>query len=215
MVDFDRRRLISGGISRGRKEKRKKKRENLEIQCCSPNLNPSPIGFSALRKENLWQSRGEETSPRILQNLSYSCFSKMSWPLICSADEEKNNRKSSMKYNSGTMQGLTYRSVLVYRVHLSTGMRDHTTKVVAVAPTNPKRRTLQALVARSFSRHESGSGFLSPELISLLDDSLRQNRDPDRSLPGQAHVSIDGSTGETNEREFQAIVSVEEGTYGE
>ncbi|RWW11772.1 hypothetical protein GW17_00024598 [Ensete ventricosum] len=104
MVDFDHRRPISGDISRGRKEKRKKKRENLEIQCCSPNLNPSPVGFSALRKENLWQSRGEETSPRILQNLSYSCFSKMSWPLICSADEEKNNRKSSMKYNRTLVQ---------------------------------------------------------------------------------------------------------------
>ncbi|RWW47620.1 hypothetical protein BHE74_00046365 [Ensete ventricosum] len=49
MVDFDRHRSISGGISRGRKKKREKRRENLEIRCCSPDLGLSPAGFSALR----------------------------------------------------------------------------------------------------------------------------------------------------------------------
>ncbi|RRT55690.1 hypothetical protein B296_00045242 [Ensete ventricosum] len=40
------------GIGIGMK-KREKRRENLEIQCCSPDPNPSPTGFSALRRENL------------------------------------------------------------------------------------------------------------------------------------------------------------------
>ncbi|RWW71885.1 hypothetical protein BHE74_00020344 [Ensete ventricosum] len=39
-VDVDRRWPISGGISRGRKKKREKKRENLEIWLCSPDPRP-------------------------------------------------------------------------------------------------------------------------------------------------------------------------------
>ncbi|RRT75491.1 hypothetical protein B296_00031170 [Ensete ventricosum] len=35
-VNFDRRRSISSGINRGRKKKREKKRENLEIRHCVP-----------------------------------------------------------------------------------------------------------------------------------------------------------------------------------
>ncbi|RWW43095.1 hypothetical protein BHE74_00051278, partial [Ensete ventricosum] len=58
-VDFDRCQPILGGISRGRKKKREKKRENLEIRCCSPNPDPSFTGFSTLRGENLRRSRGE------------------------------------------------------------------------------------------------------------------------------------------------------------
>ncbi|RWW44086.1 hypothetical protein BHE74_00050185 [Ensete ventricosum] len=51
MVDFDRRWPISSGISRGRKKKREKKEENLEIQHCSPDPDPLPAGFSVLREE--------------------------------------------------------------------------------------------------------------------------------------------------------------------
>ncbi|RRT78230.1 hypothetical protein B296_00005533 [Ensete ventricosum] len=39
-IDFNRRRSNSCGISRERKKKREKKRENVEIWCCSPNLDP-------------------------------------------------------------------------------------------------------------------------------------------------------------------------------
>ncbi|RRT67692.1 hypothetical protein B296_00028992, partial [Ensete ventricosum] len=53
-ADFDRCRSLSGGISRGRRKKREKKRENLEIQCRSPSVNP-------IRR--LW---GEEASARLL-----------------------------------------------------------------------------------------------------------------------------------------------------
>ncbi|RRT53818.1 hypothetical protein B296_00049592 [Ensete ventricosum] len=60
-IDFDHRRLISGSINQG---KQKKKRENLEIRHCSPDLDPSPAGFLVLRWENLRQSQGEEISPR-------------------------------------------------------------------------------------------------------------------------------------------------------
>ncbi|RWW45787.1 hypothetical protein BHE74_00048344 [Ensete ventricosum] len=64
MLDFDRRRPILGGISRGRKKKREKykkekKRENMEIWHCSPDLDLSPASFLALREENLRRSRGE------------------------------------------------------------------------------------------------------------------------------------------------------------
>ncbi|RWW05903.1 hypothetical protein GW17_00030801 [Ensete ventricosum] len=60
MVDFDRSRPILGSISRGRKKKREKKRENLEIRHCSPDPDSSPASFSVLRGENLWRLRGEE-----------------------------------------------------------------------------------------------------------------------------------------------------------
>ncbi|RWW21312.1 hypothetical protein GW17_00014538 [Ensete ventricosum] len=52
MVDFDSR-VLSGGISQGRKKKKENKRDNLEIQPCSPDPDPSPAGFSVFRKENL------------------------------------------------------------------------------------------------------------------------------------------------------------------
>ncbi|RWV92237.1 hypothetical protein GW17_00045405, partial [Ensete ventricosum] len=53
-VDFDRCHSLSGGISRGRRKKREKKRENLEIQCRSPSVNP------------IRRSWGEEASARLL-----------------------------------------------------------------------------------------------------------------------------------------------------
>ncbi|RWW56259.1 hypothetical protein BHE74_00037037 [Ensete ventricosum] len=75
MIDFDRRRPLSGGISRGRRKKREKKRENLEIWCCCPLTIPIglPRGEEALARlpvENkLRRSRGEETSPRIYSEM--------------------------------------------------------------------------------------------------------------------------------------------------
>ncbi|RRT79580.1 hypothetical protein B296_00017615 [Ensete ventricosum] len=48
----------------GRKKKREKKRDNLEIRCCSPDLDPSPASFSVLRVENLRRSWGEENDAR-------------------------------------------------------------------------------------------------------------------------------------------------------
>ncbi|RZS25196.1 hypothetical protein BHM03_00058363, partial [Ensete ventricosum] len=53
-VDFDRCHSLSGGISRGRRKKREKKRENLEIECRSPSVNP------------IRRSWGEEASARLL-----------------------------------------------------------------------------------------------------------------------------------------------------
>ncbi|RZR97810.1 hypothetical protein BHM03_00027052 [Ensete ventricosum] len=41
MIDFDRHRPLSGGINRGRRKKKEKKRENLEIQHCSPSTIPN------------------------------------------------------------------------------------------------------------------------------------------------------------------------------
>ncbi|RRT47122.1 hypothetical protein B296_00053951 [Ensete ventricosum] len=73
-VDFNRRRPISGGISRGRKKKREKKRENLEIQHCSPNLDPLPVGFSVLRRENLQRSLGEGLMRGLLIEASQGDF---------------------------------------------------------------------------------------------------------------------------------------------
>ncbi|RWW17541.1 hypothetical protein GW17_00018531 [Ensete ventricosum] len=76
-IDVNRRRPLSGDnnrfrssvanferYSRERKKKSEKKRENLEIRRCSPDPDPSPAGFSALREENLWRSRGEENDTR-------------------------------------------------------------------------------------------------------------------------------------------------------
>ncbi|RZR71636.1 hypothetical protein BHM03_00006203 [Ensete ventricosum] len=79
MVDFNRRQLISGGISRGRKKKREKKRENLEIRCCSHGHNPPQRAsrrFTGRRNDVssragfVWRGgfsprlRGETSSPR-------------------------------------------------------------------------------------------------------------------------------------------------------
>ncbi|RWW57120.1 hypothetical protein BHE74_00036112 [Ensete ventricosum] len=58
-VDLDRRRSISTGISPGRKKKREKKRENLEIQCCSPNLDPR-LQASRPFAGRIFDDRGEK-----------------------------------------------------------------------------------------------------------------------------------------------------------
>ncbi|RWV80355.1 hypothetical protein GW17_00058393, partial [Ensete ventricosum] len=57
-----------------RVKKREKKRENLEIQHCSPNLDPLPVGFSVLRRENLQRSRGEGPMRRLLIEASQGDF---------------------------------------------------------------------------------------------------------------------------------------------
>ncbi|RRT68710.1 hypothetical protein B296_00036014 [Ensete ventricosum] len=48
-------------------KKREKKRENLEIRCCSPDVDPSPASFSALRGEN-------KTMCRLLTEASWGDF---------------------------------------------------------------------------------------------------------------------------------------------
>ncbi|RWW32574.1 hypothetical protein GW17_00002744 [Ensete ventricosum] len=48
-----------------REKKREKKRENLEIRRCSPDPDPSPVGFSTLRRENLRRSREENDAQRM------------------------------------------------------------------------------------------------------------------------------------------------------
>ncbi|RZS02811.1 hypothetical protein BHM03_00032892 [Ensete ventricosum] len=58
MVDFDDRRSLSGGISQGRKKKREKESENLEIRCCSPDPDPLLTSFSS-------RLHGEISSPRM------------------------------------------------------------------------------------------------------------------------------------------------------
>ncbi|RRT62662.1 hypothetical protein B296_00041095 [Ensete ventricosum] len=46
-------RLTKKREKKKREKKREKERENLEIRRCSPDLDPSPAGFLALRRENL------------------------------------------------------------------------------------------------------------------------------------------------------------------
>ncbi|RZS02725.1 hypothetical protein BHM03_00032796, partial [Ensete ventricosum] len=55
-------------------KKREKKRENLEIQHCSPNLDPLPVGFSVLRRENLQRSQGEGPMRGLLIEASQGDF---------------------------------------------------------------------------------------------------------------------------------------------
>ncbi|RWW08631.1 hypothetical protein BHE74_00024670 [Ensete ventricosum] len=67
MIYFNRRRPLLGGISQGRRKKREKKRENLEIRCRSPLTIPIRCpreeASARLREQNkLWRSQGEETT---------------------------------------------------------------------------------------------------------------------------------------------------------
>ncbi|RWW06057.1 hypothetical protein GW17_00030642 [Ensete ventricosum] len=106
-VDFNRWRSISNDISRGRKKKSEKKRENLEIRRCSFDLDPSPTGFPALRKENHRRSWGEENDAR------HAGFSSRLCGEISTLDARFSGRRNvSPRFPS--------RSVLAYRVHLGT-----------------------------------------------------------------------------------------------
>ncbi|RWW39958.1 hypothetical protein BHE74_00054665 [Ensete ventricosum] len=67
-------RVVRIGLPVDRYKKREKKRENLEIQHCSPNLDPLPVGFSVLRRENLQRSQGEGPMRGLLIEASQGDF---------------------------------------------------------------------------------------------------------------------------------------------
>ncbi|RRT63231.1 hypothetical protein B296_00011882 [Ensete ventricosum] len=90
-VDFNHRRPISSGISRGRK-KMEKKRENLEIRHCP--IDPDPC-LRASCGENLRRSRGDFFFPRGLLGEQTSLLPSLGEETFEVFDEEPGDDEES------------------------------------------------------------------------------------------------------------------------